>query len=84
VAASSSGAMNLAGSIVAALAADAAPRLAGALIELVGRTDELTLDAGVTAVGELHRRGGGPSATAIAIAARNLGANGEQVARALS
>jgi hypothetical protein len=72
--------MNLAASVLPGLGGERALRLAGALAELVGRTDELALDGGLAAVRALAGRGG-PTPREIADAARGLGGPGAQVAR---
>lgn len=82
IAAAAVGAMNLAVNAVPAIGVEPAARLAGALIEMVGRTDELSLDAGVAALRALAERGG-PPPTDVAAAARGLGGAGAQVAQAL-
>ncbi|MEZ4404799.1 MAG: hypothetical protein R3B06_32725 [Kofleriaceae bacterium] len=83
IAASHAGRMHLAAEAIGALEDDAAPRLAAALAELVGRTGDLGLDAGIAAVATLAQRGHGPATSAIAVIAAGQGSSGAAVARAL-
>ncbi|MBK9031265.1 MAG: hypothetical protein IPL61_08005 [Myxococcales bacterium] len=83
IAAAAAGALNLAATVVQSFGAEAPARLAGALVELVGRAGELGLDGGVAAVAELHRRGHGPALATVAEPARGLGGAGQAAARAL-
>ena len=84
IAAGAAGAIHLAARVVNSFGDDAPPRLAGALCELVGKTGELTVDAGAAAVRELARRGHGPAPAVIAQACAALGVAGATVARALT
>ncbi|HVV87792.1 MAG TPA: tetratricopeptide repeat protein, partial [Kofleriaceae bacterium] len=72
VAAAVSLAIHLAARVADYLGADAAARTAAALAELVGRSGELELDTAALALGELARRGQGPTPSAIAGAAAEL------------
>ncbi|MCA9675796.1 MAG: hypothetical protein KC464_12215, partial [Myxococcales bacterium] len=65
IAASASGAMNLAASIAAHLGDGAAVAVAVALTEIDERHRELTLDACATALRELARKGQGPGVLAV-------------------
>ncbi len=83
IAAATSAAMNLADRVTRHLDFDAAPRLAAALAELVGKPGEPTLEDAAAAVLELARRGHVNGADVIAAARAMSGKAGAEVARAL-
>ena len=83
IAAATSAAMHLADRVVQHLDFEAAPRLAAALAELVGRSGEPTLEEAAAGVLELARRGRLNGADVIAAARAQGGKAGDEVARAL-
>jgi tetratricopeptide (TPR) repeat protein len=83
IAAATSAAMHLADRVTQHLDFEAAPRLASALVECVGRPGEPDLDEAAAAVMELARRGHVNGAEVLAAAKAIQGKGGAEVAKAL-